>query len=279
MDRPPWSVEHQARAFRFFAGKEGVSALDFGHPAHSVACKPEGPLLTQEIASQRLTPQEARELTDEVKADAATLWAKLYALHEGRAHIALGYSEWGNYCKVEFGWSPGEGRRLLNAGRVRATLERNVPIGTLPEHAAVARELSPVFHKAPDQLEDVWNEAVATTEHETPTAAEVRAIVDRRTPQVRPRPRRPTVKRLSRHERRLVQVGEYTTRLREIDRGIRGACTRLKSGALIEMSLQNERGDWYEMLRRIRDQANAALELAKTQAAAKHEREKKGQAR
>jgi hypothetical protein len=232
--------------------------------------------LTQ-IASQQLTPQEARELTDEAKADAAMLWAKLYALHEGGAHTALGYSEWGNYCEVEFGWSPADGKRRLNAGRVRATLERKVPMGTFPDNERVARELSPVLHKAPDQLEEVWAEAVATTEHEAPTAAEVRVIVDRRAPQVRPRPRRPTVKRLSRHERRLIQIGEYTARLREIDRGIRGACTRLKSGALIDMSLQNERGDWYELLRRIRDQADAALELAKAQAAAKHEREKREQ--
>lgn len=37
-------------------------------------------------------------LTDEVKADAQRLWAKLLQLYEGRAHIALGYTLWSDYC-------------------------------------------------------------------------------------------------------------------------------------------------------------------------------------
>ncbi len=39
-----------------------------------------------------LTALEARQLTEEVKADAQRLWAKLLNRYEGGAHTALGYS-------------------------------------------------------------------------------------------------------------------------------------------------------------------------------------------
>jgi hypothetical protein len=51
-----------------------------------------------------LTAQEARELTDEVKAVAAGLWRRLLRLYEGGAHTALGYASWHAYCAVEFGF-------------------------------------------------------------------------------------------------------------------------------------------------------------------------------
>jgi hypothetical protein len=63
-------------------------------------------------------PAEARRLTDEVKRDAEQLWAKLLELHEGRAHEALGYSSWGEFCQEEFGFGKRHSYRLLEAGRV-----------------------------------------------------------------------------------------------------------------------------------------------------------------
>jgi hypothetical protein len=45
---------------------------------------------------------DARRLTDEVKADAQRLWAKLLCLYQGGAHTALGYTSWANYCENEF---------------------------------------------------------------------------------------------------------------------------------------------------------------------------------
>ena len=56
-------------------------------------------------AASQLLPLDAdraRQLTDEVKADAAALWAKLLQLYEGNAHKALGYTSWAKYCRTEF---------------------------------------------------------------------------------------------------------------------------------------------------------------------------------
>jgi hypothetical protein len=65
-----------------------------------------------------LTAREARQLTDQVKADAQRLWAKLLYLYEGRAHIALGYSSWADYCQQEFKMGRRGSYRLLNVARV-----------------------------------------------------------------------------------------------------------------------------------------------------------------
>jgi hypothetical protein len=197
------------------------------------------------------------------------LWAKLYALHEGGAHLALGYSDWGAYCEGEFGWSPAQGQHVLNAGRVRAELEQKVTTVTLPGNAAVARELSPVLHKAPELLEDVWHESVATAEGGEPTAAEVRAVVDLRAPQVRPRPRpRQKAKRprLSKYERRLQLVQQYTDQLVEIEKLAKNACTRLRNGELVEASVQNERGRWRDLLRRTDEHLEMARAMLDRQA-------------
>lgn len=65
-----------------------------------------------------LTALDARRLTEEVKEDAQQLWAKLLYLYEGRAHIALGYSSWADYCEREFHMSNGRAYQLLQAARV-----------------------------------------------------------------------------------------------------------------------------------------------------------------
>ena len=215
--------------------------------------------------TEQLTREQARELTDEAKEDAAMLWAKLYALYEGKAHEALGYTDWGEYAAAEFGWSASYGKYLLQAGRVRATLEREATIVALPHNEAVARELTPVLRKAPEQLEEIWHEAVATSEHEAPTAEEVRAVVDRRAPQVRPRSRGPKRKpRLSRDDRRIRDVHEYRDRLRALDRELHSVTTRLQSGKLTSQAFPDELSQWLDLASRIHDQAEALRGLLET---------------
>ena len=65
-----------------------------------------------------MSQTEARRLTDEVKADAQRLWAKLLALYKGGAHIALGYSSWADYCQREFKMGKTRAYQMLNAARV-----------------------------------------------------------------------------------------------------------------------------------------------------------------
>jgi hypothetical protein len=111
----------------------------------------------------RLTAIEARRLTDEVKADAQRLWAKLLSLYEGGAHIALGYSSWAAYCEQEFNIGKTRAHRLLQAARVINELPTGNSLqvtSQVPESEAIARELVPLLSN-PQALDEAWNEAVA----------------------------------------------------------------------------------------------------------------------
>jgi hypothetical protein len=126
-------------------------------------------------ASLRLTTGQARALTDEVRADAAALWTKLWALYKGDAHISLGYSSWAEYCAEEFDFSKSRAYQLLDAGRVIEQIIDSTIVDR-PGSEAVARELAPVLRDDPDRVPEVWGEVV--DEHgPKPTAAQVHAHV------------------------------------------------------------------------------------------------------
>lgn len=50
-----------------------------------------------------LSTEEARELTDFIKAHVAAAWIKIKEAYDGRAWVALGYESWDVYCIKEFG--------------------------------------------------------------------------------------------------------------------------------------------------------------------------------
>ena len=87
------------------------------------------------VPETALSPRAARVLTDEVKADAAALWAKLLGLYEGGAHVALGYASWSDYCAAEFDMGKSHAYRMLDAGRVVGVLEVQSPSGETAEPA------------------------------------------------------------------------------------------------------------------------------------------------
>lgn len=122
-----------------------------------------------------LSPAEARVLTDEVKSDAAALWAKLLRLYEGGAHTALGYSSWGAYYAAEFGRSKSDAYRLLDAAGVVQALQSPIGEQGYTPSESVARELVPVLKDDAASVEEVWAEAVEEHGPE-PTAKQVRGI-------------------------------------------------------------------------------------------------------
>jgi DNA N-6-adenine-methyltransferase (Dam) len=111
----------------------------------------------RQLAPLALTPDAARALTDEVKADAAALWSKLLALYEGGAHTVLGYSSWADYCAAEFDMSQSSAYRMLDAGRVVAELEAHSPNGDSPANEAQARALVPLLNDEVELVE-MWRE-------------------------------------------------------------------------------------------------------------------------
>lgn len=93
-----------------------------------------------------------------MKADAQRLWAKLLSLYEGRAHIALGYASWADYCDRELHMGKTRSYQLLQAARViqqlpgppQLTLTQSTIVDSLqvtpqvPESERLARELAPL---------------------------------------------------------------------------------------------------------------------------------------
>ncbi len=126
-----------------------------------------------DIAVQRLSRDEARSLTDEVKQDAERLWRKLVELYEGGAHLALGYPSWHSYCAAEFDMGQSRAYQLIDAGRVVLAIP---PMVERPPNERQARELVPLLDN-PEALHDAWVEASANGE---PTAASVREVVQSR---------------------------------------------------------------------------------------------------
>ncbi len=123
-------------------------------------------------------PAEARRLTDQVKRDAQELWRRLIELYEGGAHTALNYPSWHEYCADEFGFSRSHSYRLLDAGRVAASIPQ---LG----NEAQARELVPVLRDDDeDAAVNLWQELRAEFGDKL-TAEKVRAAVEKR---LRPKP-------------------------------------------------------------------------------------------
>jgi hypothetical protein len=148
----------------------GPWTCDFNHPQEG---ERGAAVVVERDRASLLTPDAARLLTEEVKADAVALWAKLRALYEGKAHIALGYSSWGDYFEEEFGRSGNYGYRLLKSAEVMEQL----PMGnSRPASERVARELVPLLAE-PDAMREAWAESLEQSEGE-PTAAGVRATVN-----------------------------------------------------------------------------------------------------
>jgi hypothetical protein len=162
--------------------------------------------MTTPVRPGQLTTEEARTLTDEVKADAAALWRKMLRLYEGNAHLALGFKSWGSYYAAEFGGGRAYGYRLLDAARVLEQLHPPTdangewqphstalqsPMGDSPSER-VAREMVPLLRNGGDAVREAWEETVGRHGPE-PTAVQVREVVLERQDGSRPEsPRQPS---------------------------------------------------------------------------------------
>jgi hypothetical protein len=227
-------------------------------PPQLVVCLRHAP--HEPVAHAALSPEDARALTEEVKADAGARWAKLLRLYEGAAHIALGYDSWGDYYEEEFEQSGRRGEQLLRSARVMRALEP-ANHGSLPTNERVARELDRVLRDDPEQVAKVWGEVV--DQHgPKPTAAQVRELVRERVePAAKPgRPVKPAGKRALRQHRELVQtiaweVGRLPDTLRYMDLAV----VEQLSDDTVEQQLTDEQRD--DMITMLRDGRTAITRL------------------
>lgn len=68
--------------------------------------------------TRRLTREEARILTDEIRSSANRLWVLVSVAHDRGAWRALGYETWKEYVTVELGLSESRSYQLIDTGRV-----------------------------------------------------------------------------------------------------------------------------------------------------------------
>jgi hypothetical protein len=142
-------------------------------PVKPMETKPRGrtPSLDTILRSNKtLEEREARALTESVKADLASLWAKCQRLYKGGAHSALGYSNWGDYFEQEFKQSRARGYQLLRAAAVREEIERKVldPAKLDAMNEKQAREF--------DRLSEAQRQSVIRTINEDPKGVKSSAI-------------------------------------------------------------------------------------------------------
>jgi hypothetical protein len=87
---------------------------------------------------QSLRPEEARALTDQIKAGIHTTTLLLLEAHSKRAWQVLGYPTWEEYVKREFSLSRSRSYQLLDHGRVLHVLMASAKLQSVPDISAYA---------------------------------------------------------------------------------------------------------------------------------------------
>ena len=80
----------------------------------------EGEVIRDEDVSifAKLSPDEAKQLTDDIKSTTTALYVLLKRAHDERAWSALGYKSWTNYIESEFDFSRARSYQLINQAQV-----------------------------------------------------------------------------------------------------------------------------------------------------------------
>ena len=77
---------------------------------------------TRTTRTVALTEVEARNLTTEIQRTTARLWLLVTEAHDRKAHLALGYETWADYCKAELNISESRSYQFLDTGHVMKVL-------------------------------------------------------------------------------------------------------------------------------------------------------------
>ena len=132
--------------------------------------------MTDVLVITPMTPAEAREYVDKIKAGMQEIYGLLLELHERNGWRALGYSSWRECTQAEFGYSAAHTYRLLESAEIR----RNIfsPTGENMLQPIPERQLRPLAQVPPEAQPVVWQRAVETAPEGKVTAAHVQAVVN-----------------------------------------------------------------------------------------------------
>lgn len=92
---------------------------------------------TDEITA--MTADEARDITDKIKAGAEAVWELITRAYTSRAWVALGYSSWDDYCTREFGTSRIRLPREERAGKVLSLRESGLSLRAIESATGISR--------------------------------------------------------------------------------------------------------------------------------------------
>jgi hypothetical protein len=224
-----------------------------------------------------LTPEEARRLTDEVKAEATDLAERVRNLKRRQAHSALGYETWQEYVRDEFGFEARYADRLVSFADVRDALRprgldsENLteyvarPLASLlPEDREGAREDEARMVEAREKVADAWQ--AVSKRHAAEVAA--KAVERGEAPPAKPPPlTAATVRRLLVAENYLDQSSDSggprnrKIRLGECGDRLIAAAKRLDKFATHELEGRNLTDDMARMAKRYAKRANAISDV------------------
>lgn len=127
-----------------------------------------------ELEAPELTIEQAQELTEHIRSTSDVLYVLVARAHAGKAHKAMGYTDFGAYVKAEFDISRSRAYQFINQASVIQAIEEATPEGTqfkLSEAAArdlknYVEELAPEIRDAtrdldPDEAGSVVEEMVS----------------------------------------------------------------------------------------------------------------------
>lgn len=84
----------------------------------------------EHVDSVDMDEQQAREITESIKAASVAVYVLISKAHEGKAYKALGYSSFEEYVNTEFDLSRNRAYQLLNLSNTIKAIESVTPEGT-----------------------------------------------------------------------------------------------------------------------------------------------------
>src|SRR5687768_7949658 len=128
--------------------------------------------MSTELEHVKLSFDEARQITEEIKSNVESVWLLLKKAHDGKAWAALGFPTWEEYVKQEFKMSRRRSYELVNFAKVQENL---CGLPHKPETEGQANALTAL--KEPERQREAWTQAVETSGGK-PTAKDVEAAVE-----------------------------------------------------------------------------------------------------
>lgn len=102
-----------------------------------------------------LTVEQAQELTEHIRSTSDVLYVLVARAHAGKAHKAMGYSDFGAYVKAEFDISRSRAYQFINQANVIQAIEESTPEGTqFKLSEAAARDLKNYVEELAPEIRD-----------------------------------------------------------------------------------------------------------------------------